>query len=59
MVTPSSQLDPSKRQIQVSLKTSQMLFYVYVELDGIGFMTDAFLLLFFLNSLDTNLDQQL
>ena len=36
-----------------------MLFYVYVELDGTGFMTDAFLLLFFLNSLDTNLDQQL
>lgn len=36
-----------------------MLFYVYVELDGIGFMTDVFLLLFFLNSLDTNLDQQL
>lgn len=36
-----------------------MLFYVYVELDGIGFMTDAFLLLFFLHSLDTNLDQQL
>lgn len=59
MVTPSSQLDPSRRQIQVSIKLLKCYFYVYIELDGIGFMTDAFLLHFFLNSLDTNPDQQL
>ena len=58
MATPSSQLDPSRRQIQVSIKLIRCYFYVYIQLDGIEFMTDGFLLPFFLNSLDTNLGQQ-